>query len=317
MIIKQLFEDASELSSRQDGASLTRAITILDLSVELALKNLIVSLNPTYFNKSTAKKDLNFYDSWRVASEAVKGFNGAVISDQNEMFTLHELRNLVQHRGLVPSQVDTVRFATATRRMLTTTFRDAFSYDFENLRVWDFINNKPLRKFIKETEQLITDGEFLFGIAFCKKIADNVIAAIGEINDINFYRSYPSDSDVAREFKTRSLTRFLGDLRKYIEQRFEDSEKELVLTGLGMSILDTRKFIGIGSLIFYSEAYNGEMSFTSRVHDVEKYDGNLKLESTFMLNYLFRLLVLIGDKYASILETIQFKRFPKEILESD
>lgn len=46
VLVKQLYQDANNLITDRDRLSLTKAVIILDLSVELMLNNIVLNLDP-------------------------------------------------------------------------------------------------------------------------------------------------------------------------------------------------------------------------------------------------------------------------------
>lgn len=83
IVVKQLYQDARDLSQRGDRLSLTKSIILLDLAVEQSLKSILLNLNPNFIIPR-GRNDISWKDLWRNASSAVQNTKGVSLSEQNE-----------------------------------------------------------------------------------------------------------------------------------------------------------------------------------------------------------------------------------------
>ncbi len=78
-------------------------------------------------------------------------------------------------------------------------------------------------------------------------------------------------------------------------------EDEVVTIGIGMPLMDTRRFQQIGSEVSVSVSVGGDMTLRIRV---SQHDEGAR----FMLNYLSRLVRLVDEAYPGVLEEVQVKK---------
>jgi hypothetical protein len=177
ILIKQLYHDAHDLAERGDRLSLTKSIILLDLSIEQMLKNILLNLDPSFI-APRGRNDITYRELWDNASRAVQDAKGVTLSERNESTRLHEFRNLVQHNGTVPTQVEVRRYSVATERMLRAAFNGAYDLDFKSFRPWDFVANTDLRSLLNESEDFLRGGNPIVCIIGCKHAHQLIIEAI-------------------------------------------------------------------------------------------------------------------------------------------
>lgn len=306
ILIKQLFQDGSDSASRDDRLSLTKAMILLDLSVEQTLKVILLNLNPNFLIPK-GRNDIGFKDLWREASAAIQSAAGTPLPEQNESARLHELRNLVQHNGTEPPPADVRRYVISTGRMLTEGFRLAFGIDFDNLRFWDFVANEDLRRLLNESEQYLKDRNPVLCIIGCKQARDLVIDAIGKYVARGRYSgdSFPS-------FEAKELGRALGEqarnlaeIHKYIVGLVQRLETEVILIGMGMPIVDTRRFMQLRGATVEALSMSGRM--TVRIKESNPNREAETENARFMLNYLYRLIRRAEEDHPGLFDEIGIK----------
>jgi hypothetical protein len=190
ILVKQLYEDARELAERRDRLALTKAIILLDLSIEQLLKSILLNHNPSFFIPR-GKSDINWKELWQNASDAVQKEKGVALSEQSESSSLHQLRNLVQHHGTEPPTSDVKRYIVSTARMLANSFRDAFDLDFDKLRSFDFVENNDLRRLLNESEEFLSNGNPVVCIIGCKLARKLIVDAVHRYTTKERFDSFP------------------------------------------------------------------------------------------------------------------------------
>jgi hypothetical protein len=297
LIVKQLYQDSDLLINKGDIFSLSKAVIFLDLSIELTLKTILLNLNPNFLSqlfqqpqiKVTQKQhvDISWHIAWTQASKELQAINKSSLSEEAESRNLRNSRNGIQHNGQTPATQDVKRYLASTTRMLKDAFHSAFDLDFENLRSWDFIQNKDLKQLLKESEDFLNQKitNCLFGCIWALHLIKE------EIQSKKIYFHLNANDD-------------LRHYNQFITERFNNLEIEILLVGMGMSIIDTRRFLYYQKIFsdFQEEpTLSLKASFT-----IESLEEDI-LEAKFMLNYLFRLLRFIEDNQPEILENITIK----------
>ena len=305
ILVKHLYQDARDTAEQSSRLAQTKAIILLDLSIEQTLKNILLNLNPNYIIQK-GRNDIQWRELWREASKAVQDIKGVALSEQMESTRLHELRNLVQHNGTVPPTPEVQRYVVSTKQMLTDAFRDAFDLDFDNLRPWDFIGNADLRRLLNDSEEYLGSGQPVFCIIGCKLARRLIMDALRRHiqNPYDFppvlrLRSY-DESHALREF-----IQYVEELDEYTSKVISRLETELIFVGLGLSIIDTRRFIQAAGPTDESIAVDGQMHVNLHADEVNRAEVN-ELAS-FMLDYLYRLVRRIDEDRPDVLDGIEIK----------
>ena len=94
--------------------------------------------------------------------------------------------------------------------------------------------------------------------------------------------------------------------RKEILAEIEFLEDEVVTVGVGMPLMDTRRFQKIGSEVPVSTSISGDMTLRTRPSQNEHQET--AQGARFMLNYLSRLVRLVDEAYPGVLEAIQVNK---------
>lgn len=189
------------------------------------------------------------------------------------------------------------------QNMLANTFQDAYSLDFDNFRDWDLIANEDLRRWLKESEDFLSEGNAEACIVGCILAHRWIIEAIRK-------QTKPSRTRSALRYDLRGsgAARALQKVREELTTDIELLENEVVAIGVGLPVMDTRRFLQLTKVtgVFHAEAGNIEVVGDS--------DPRAKgpIVASSMLKYLVRPINLVEDGYPGVLNTIKVKIFPKE-----
>jgi len=187
---KTVIRRLTGLSGRPDALSLTKAIVLLDLSVELMLNNIVLNLDPNFtVNETKGSEDISRKTLWGNAARAVRATNKGSLPEAREIANLHALRNLVQHSGNQPSQSETERYFAAIRVMFSTVFENVYGLDFSRFQIWDLVANNDLREWLRDSEVALTKGHPEICIAGCNHAHDLIIGAIRRFTKLRRFRS--------------------------------------------------------------------------------------------------------------------------------
>jgi hypothetical protein len=241
------------------------------------------------------------------------------------LLRLHEVRNLAVHNGSVPGHGEIHRYIEPAEEMLTGVFRDGYSVDFHRFRLWDLVPNDGFRQLLIDSESALEKGHPAVCIFGCIQAHNLIIGAIRTLTRSRHFRfaqaspasamprnAYPPGvpwegrsrlEDAARQIE-REVNRREGNLRNEIrgvKDELAFLEDELVSTGIGMPLLDTRRFQRIGDQVMvrigHGLAATFEKVFGDNAEDLS--DG-----AAFMLSYLSRLIRLVNETYPEVVDRI-------------
>lgn len=133
------------------------AIHHFDNSVELFLK--IFATNEGIL--PTVKQDFNFKDLWNQVRTALeKRTPSYCLPLKDQMFNLHETRNLAQHQGDAPSHDTVIKYQEYTRDFFITCFKDIFDIEYDNVYASILVKDEKIRDALIEAEQKMESNDF-------------------------------------------------------------------------------------------------------------------------------------------------------------
>jgi len=307
LICKNFFLDGKRLAALGDNFSVMKSVLFLDYSVEILLNMLINDFAP---DVEFARDDVNWTTLWRTATEAVRANNCMTrIPNYRQLRTLHELRNLVQHKGITPSSTDVSRFPHPVEESISKCFQDCYGLDFPKFKLWDIIKNTQLRRFLNESEEALVRGKPEVSLAGCKLAFDKITSAIryenlsgdaiNQIERMSYTMSLPSNYlyDPKLADFTKKLSERIGtEIRKLND----DSE----IANLGLSMSETRRFRKITSTLSIATAMSGIMEILMFGEvSVDQY----KEYANSALDYLSHLALLAQEVYPEAIERIEIQ----------
>lgn len=323
LLSKQLYEDSRLLAERDDAFSHTKAVILLDLSVETLLNNVVLNFDPDLtVNASKGSQDTDRRTLWGNAGTALNKAKGKRLPETREMANLHALRNLVQHSGTEPSRTEVRRYVAAAEVLLKGVFADAYDLDFLSFRLLDIIANEDLRLLLRESEYALEKGRPDICMAGCKYAHELIISAVRENTKLrrtrissvfsgrgqSSYTTRPGglQGAVAAQARQaanqidRALKGAEAQLRREIIRELDFLEDEMVTVGVGMPLMDTRRFQKMGRSVLVLIAESGSLQ-TNQESGTEPPREN----ALFMLNYVTRLIRLIDESYPDVLADVK------------
>ncbi len=298
ILVKHLYEDARLLEERGDAFSLTKAVVLLDLSIEHILNNLILNLDPTFtVNQTKSSGDINRRTLSGNASTALRAAGKKPLLEERELANLHALRNLVQHIGMEPAQSEVDRYLAAANNMLISVFEDVYGLSFESFKLWDLVSNIDLRNWLRDSEEALKGGDIRRCIGACKRAHALIIGAVRNSTKPYRFSGYTTLS------LDKDISRGIGRFRREIIQEIEFLENEVVAIGVGLPLMDTRRFQKAGSSVLIFVSADGHMQSSSSVVSEDR--GQMAKGAEFMLDYLSRLIRLLDEAYPGVLESIK------------
>ncbi len=307
LICKNFFIDGYRLAVRGDNFSIMKSVLFLDFSVEILLNILISDFAA---DGEFIREDVNWKKLWQTATEAVREKNLMTrIPNHRQLKTLHELRNLVQHRGVTPNSTDVARFAGAVKESIAKCLVECYGLDFPEFKLWDIIRNRQLRRLLNESEEALMKGKPVICLAGCKVAFDKITSAIrsenlrgdaiDQIEHMSYISSLPSNylyDDKLADFNKR-LTEKIGREVRILN---DDSE----IANLGLSMSDTRRFRKITNTLTVVTARSGIMEIL-RFGEVS--DNQYKEYANSALDYLSHLASLAQEVYPEAIGKIEIR----------
>ncbi len=179
VLAKKLYLHGCSHASNKDEISRMLAIHNFDNAVELVLKCIA-----TNYDIQTKKKslDFRFKDLWNEINqdEDYKKKN-EMLPLMEHMFSLHDLRNGIQHHGNIPSFEDVIKYKGYSEDFFRKVAEDIFHIPYDTLYLSELIENNELREKVFEAEKSLEKGEYKKCIELCEEA---VIAATFDIGDI-------------------------------------------------------------------------------------------------------------------------------------
>lgn len=326
LLAKQLYEDSRLLAERDDAFSYTKAVILLDLAVETLLNNIVLNFDPDLtINASKGSQDTDRRTLWGNVATALNKAKNKRLPESREMANLHALRNLVQHNGTEPSQTEVRRYVAATEALMKAAFASAYDLDFLNFRLLDAIANEDLRLLLRESEYALERGRPMICMAGCKYAHELIIVSVRENTKSHRTRissvfsgggqgrynptigGLPSAVTAQVRYAASQIDQTLKNaerkLRSEIIRELNFLEDEMVTIGVGMPLMDTRRFQKIGGRVLIFIAESGSLQTRNVGQDASA--PQLREEALFMLNYVTRLIRLIGESYPDVLAGVK------------
>jgi hypothetical protein len=197
--------------------------------------------------------------------------------------------------------------------MISTAFNDGFGFDFDNFREWDLVENEDLRRWMKHHEDLVASDPFRT-ISGCILAHGRIIGAIKR--KTMGYSSHRTAGDRVKQyvsatysdyFTSHAFEAVVNEFQQFqeeVERRFHHLEMELVTVGVGMPVMETRRFLQSSEGVLIADYGGGRMdiAITGLGHSGQEVE-----RATFMLNYLSRPIHLVKEGYPGVLDEIKLE----------
>lgn len=172
ILAKKLYAHGCSHASAKDEVSRMLAIHHFDNSVEIVLKCVATK----YELVSASRQEYKFKDLW---NELVQPYVNLPLKDQ--MFSLHDLRNLIQHQGDIPSIEAVIKYRGYVEDFFHKVYSEIFNVSYEELYLSRLIDNVKLKRQVLDAEAAFERKKFKRCIELCDTA---FISAIFEEADI-------------------------------------------------------------------------------------------------------------------------------------
>lgn len=244
VIMKQIFSQGQVHRQKHTQINNMLACHHYDLSIEMLLRIICTDLNI----KLKQKED-GFWKIWDLVDKKVQIKCTAGLSLIHEIEPLRTARNSIQHSGTVPSDSDVERFEGYTRTFLEDTIKKVFSIDYEQIRLFELINDNGIKRYLEAAEKLIDQNDFVGAL---EKIS--IVFDIGKRKAIknNFENEWAEILSQSQFFEIENALGH-GSVRG-LEEAFEKVEAKLNMLALN---IDYREYINFKKKSFRVYFYVG------------------------------------------------------------
>lgn len=291
--LRQLFDDARRRPVSETAVSRIQTTLGLDHCAELALNVVIRDFGaPDKKNHLGGRRDIGWDKLWSLADEVARA-NGlsAGLPNLPALKTLHETRNLTQHRGIIPSLEDARAAIEPVRQLLASIYSGLYGADFERIQSWDGLACTTLRDWLADCHAATEAGYPDVGIVGCKIAYDRIIQCVrsAALGDQSYHLRVHS-----------TLTGLPSDMRHALDALREAAERldaQIVAIGIGLSLADHHRFVRSGLGVHVSEMMAGNFSITFS-SPWNPYDKDKNLDAArFMLSYLAHAALTLESSY--------------------
>ncbi len=181
------------------------------------------------------RQEFRFKDLW---NEIVN--KGTKLPLKEQIFSLHDVRNLAQHAGVVPPFEEVIKFKGYVEDFLKIVVENEFGIKFDELSLAELVENEQLKNKIREAEQAFSRGDYEECISKC---ADAFMDAAFDIGNVfekagMLTRYFGADKELIdvisknypEKYKDKEFYELTKELSKAIHQ--------LGMASTGMQFLD-------------------------------------------------------------------------------
>lgn len=310
ILIRQFFADARLTPAAETPFLRIRRTLHLDLCVELALNVVVRDFGTAEEqDQQGGRRDLARDKLWDLAAAVVLRKCSKTIPERSALKTLHEHRNLAQHRGSAPSADEVRGWVEPVRALLEFTCRDLYGLDFDRLREWDALEHEALRIWLDDCFEALDQGAPFVAAATCKLAYERIIACV---------RDAAAGPNAAAYFRrtinvpSREMASAVNGLVGAMQEAMVALEAELVAVSLGLSVADHFRFQRASRGVVVNVYGTGDWEMMRHglwPSDDEKARAN----AAFMVEYLGRACVLLESAFPGVFTDL---KLPKRVRET-
>jgi len=208
VLAKSIYLHGCDQASRKDSVSRMLAIHHFDNAIETVLKCVV------------AKQDIKPKHKYFYFEELLQKVNDLPLKEQ--ISGLHQVRNMMQHHGDIPSVESVIKYKGYTEDFLKNICWKEFNLSFEELYLSGLVENASLRERLLKAERAFGNEHFKECINLCDEV---LIEAVFDEGDL-FYSAgiLTGYWGAADDLKTVLRENYL---EKYKEKEYYELVKEL------------------------------------------------------------------------------------------
>ena len=274
---KRLFLHGVAHSNKNTVLDRFLAVHHFDNAIELFLKIKATQENII----PTTRQDFTFKDLWSKVNDKLKEKTPSyTLPLRDQIFSLHDTRNLAQHQGDAPSYETLIKYQGYTKDFLSKCFKDIFEIDFDKVYGSILIHDEKVKETLTEAEKYLEQKNFKEsmkasaktfayikskerGSFWSKKL--RYFTSFGVLNkhhEISFssLHSYSFNS-IERQIYEKingDIEKLIGELNKELKERTEKVnefalavEEEFAILRLGLDYKEYKVFEKISPPAFF------------------------------------------------------------------
>ncbi|MCX5816343.1 MAG: hypothetical protein NTX75_08915 [Proteobacteria bacterium] len=314
LIVKQFCEEANHLSLLGDDFSSMKAVLYMDFAVEQMLNVITLDYSSSSeIDSKMGRDNVNWNILWQNAVTSIK--NEETIDLKNipyfkDLKSLHEIRNLVQHRGHIPSANDVSRYLASAKRMVSECFEKCYGFNVNDFRLINTIRNPHLRCILEDSEKALSLCVPVISLAGSIIAFRKVVAAIHDMHE-GFTPDFNHVEKIiaarVSSFKSRinnqptvaELSHLLGGVASALNREIQSLRVDLEVANLGLSMADTTRFRRMIDSLGVHEGDDDSLEIVVLDETL-----NYAEYAKFALNYLSSLILLSQEVYPEAIDNI-------------
>lgn len=309
LLVKNTLVEAEAAISRGGTYASLHGVILLDLAVEMLLGSIAADFSAPSPG-GAARRDISWADAWLAADAAAqRKTGGSALPEARRLRDLHEIRNLAQHRGVIPFREELDRLVEPARAFVTYCFRSVYGFDLDRFAPWSLVGSDHLRGCLEDGADALAAGRPVLAMVAAKRTYE---AAVRAVVEVEFGSAYKTVDDVFR----RALHSLDRDVRRAVEpvtQEVAEGIDEVldvvradVLHGqIGVRLSEVRRFRETGAAIRFHAYGDGEIQLTRAPVDP---DPDLHESARQMLDFATSCVLRLEAAYPATLAAITFKK---------
>lgn len=271
VLAKKLYLHGCGHASAKDEVSRMLAIHHFDNAIEIVLKCVATNCGGV----SSSRQEHRFKDLW---NEIVQ--QGMDLPLKDQAFSLHDLRNLIQHQGDIPSVEAVIKYKGYVEDFFKKVCSEIFNVPYEKLYLSQLIKNEKLREQVLEAEAAFEKGEFKQCIELCDEALTSASFEEADIfRTAGMLTGYSGASEEFKEVINKDYP------EKYKEKEFYELAKELSKAILQLGLAAT-------GMQFLDEYRMDFLKHSQIIETLEDLTGKeLKDSAEFSLNFVTNLIL--------------------------
>ncbi len=291
IMVKQIFNEALFHSERKSNSA-SRILTIIgfDLAVETILKTVYSTLE----EKNKPKE--NFLALVEQVEKILNQEGIGSIPKRREIFYVHEIRNIAQHKARYPTSNEIDEARIYIRDFLKDIISQVWNISFFELSFIDFIRNDEIRRLLTDSEQELRNNKY---IECVKKSAYALELTLSKIREDIVGNSLDFTRGIFMFDNNNEPSNWLTNQTAL--HAFRRMQNSLLFSSLGLNYLDYRNFKKIAGDVLFS--VTGKYLHMGFKEDLTQEDAH------FVLMYSIDTINKIEDLVGDIEDPFEFRSF--------
>ena len=312
VLVRQFFDEARRAPAAETPFLRMKRTLNLDLCVEMALGAAVVDHGTPEDSAKMARRDLSWPDLWKAADAAARAKLNKGLPEGRQLRTLHEMRNLAQHRGSIPSAEDIAGWVEPTRTLLDFVCRDFYQREFENLREWDALECEPIRHWLMDCAEAIDLEAPYAAVVACKIAYGRIVETVRNTVAGPMPTAAMDRRVTVKDPELAKVVNAIGSSFKEFQSGLQEVllvlEAEIMAVGIGLSVADHIRFLRCGRGVQVMDVGRSGFRSWATGGDPEQH----REDAEFMVNYLAKATVMLESALPGVFDGLQLGPRPSE-----